>query len=154
MTQTPEPTDDSDPRGFWSAPISIDALKAAMYDVGAGAAPDDLDAQRVADITEECAQEARRFVRDARAGLRQEVAGLLREVAAGRLEYAAGYSHNEKNPVLVAQKRSLETEAATLEAAAKIAEGDTGPLYGLLPSWRWSEEMTAALYAKPEDGRG
>lgn len=153
MTQTPEPTPDDDPRSFWSSPISMETLRPALYEAGGGVSGD-LDAADLAAITDAAAEEAWKFIRDTREGLRQGIAALLREIAAGRLEYAAGYSHNEKNPALVAQKRSLEIEAATLEAAAKIAEGDSGPLYGLLPSWRWSEAMTAALYAKPEAERG
>lgn len=55
-------------------------------------------------------------------------------------------SENETNPVLREMRRTLEVEALTLEAAAKIAEGDDSPLYGLLPSWRWSPEMVARLH--------
>jgi hypothetical protein len=47
--------------------------------------------------------------------------------------------------VLREQRRTLEIEALTLEAAVKIAEGEDGPRYGLLPSWRWTEEMVTAL---------
>jgi len=74
-----------------------------------------------------------------------EIVARLRECAAGRREYLAGYAESEPNPVMREQRRTLEIEALTLEAAVKIAEGDASPLYGLLPSWRWSPEMEAEI---------
>ncbi len=58
---------------------------------------------------------------------------LLRAIAAGRREYA----HRE-SPV----RAELQQEAELFELAARIAAGDIGPLYGLLPSWRWPDQMT------------
>lgn len=62
-----------------------------------------------------------------------DVAALLRSAADGRREYAAG-APDRTSAVLLA-------EASTLDTAARIAAGDYGPLYDLLPSWRWTEEM-------------
>lgn len=73
------------------------------------------------------------------------IPALLRAVAEGRREYMRSYSEGEVNPVLREQRRTLEIEALTLEAAAEIAEGSVAPLYGLLPSWRWTDEMVKAL---------
>jgi len=56
---------------------------------------------------------------------------LLRIAAAGRREYANGLT----GPMY----KDLMHEAEVLESAAKIADGDLAPLYGLLPSWRWGE---------------
>lgn len=58
---------------------------------------------------------------------------LLRAAAAGRREYAVGAP-----PRIAAD---LTAEADTLETAARIADGDLTPLYGLLPSWRWTAAM-------------
>lgn len=78
-----------------------------------------------------------------------EIVARLRACAEGRREYLANLGitedHKEVNPVLREQARTLEIEALTLEAAAKIAAGDDGPRYGLLPSWRWTEGMDAAI---------
>lgn len=62
---------------------------------------------------------------------------LLRQAAEGRLEYLAGCPNQKDRDV-------LETEASTLRHAASVVEGDLNPMYGWLPSWRWSDEMTAA----------
>jgi hypothetical protein len=71
-----------------------------------------------------------------------EIAALLRSTAAARREYM-------KNVPVVALTTAtgLELECSTLETAADIAEGQAGPLYSLLPSWKWTEEMHAALSA-------
>jgi hypothetical protein len=75
---------------------------------------------------------------------------LLRRAADGRREYAAGIDENETNLGLREQRTALLTQAATLDSAVKIMEGDDGPLYGLLPSWRWTDEMErAVLGARP-----
>ncbi len=58
-------------------------------------------------------------------------ADLLRAAAAGRREYANGL----EGPMY----KDLMHEAEILEIAARIADGDVSPLYGLLPSWRWGE---------------
>lgn len=85
---------------------------------------------------------------DVRADERKRIAALLRTVAAGRREYLGSFARNEQNPALVRQRETLEMESLLFEMAARITEGDDSPLYGLLPSWRWTDEMTAALYAK------
>jgi endo-beta-N-acetylglucosaminidase D len=41
----------------------------------------------------------------------------------------------------------LLTQAAAFDNAAEIASGSDRPLYGLLPSWRWTEEMTTRVEA-------
>lgn len=155
MTQTPEPTPDADPRSFWSSPISLETLKPALYEAGGGVAPDDLDPAYLNEITDAAAEEAWRFIRDAREGLRQEIAALLRRVAAGRREYKHGVSDDaspKARPMTF--NEHLEIEATLFNAAAELAEGNTDSLYGLLPSWRWTDEMTAALYAKKDESRG
>lgn len=75
---------------------------------------------------------------------RGELAALLRSVAAGRREYAAALAAPIESWA-IEQRAALEAEAAAFESAAKIVEGDLGPLYGLLPSWRWTGEMTRRL---------
>lgn len=70
---------------------------------------------------------------------------LVRCAAEGRREYAAGLGEDEANPALREQRAALLAAAAALESAAKIMEGDNGPLYGLLPSWRWTDEQVCAL---------
>jgi hypothetical protein len=74
-----------------------------------------------------------------------EAAKLLRACAAGRREYAASIPADVAKPSLAESRRDLLAEATTLDTAARIVEGDTGPLYDLLPSWRWTPEMHAAL---------
>ncbi|NAE18344.1 hypothetical protein [Enterococcus hirae] len=71
-----------------------------------------------------------------------EIVTRLRSMAAGRREYARpGSPHGEV----------LEQEAAYYDDAADVAAGDLGPLYGALPSWRWTDEMEAALKGKSDD---
>jgi len=67
----------------------------------------------------------------------RRAADLLRAAAAGRLEYLASCPNQSARDV-------LETEASTLRHAADVVEGDLRPLYGWLPSWRWTDEMLAA----------
>lgn len=66
------------------------------------------------------------------------IAERLRACAAGRREYARSCEGTEDG-------RALLVEAATFESAAEVAEGSLEPLYGALPSWRWTPEMHAAL---------
>lgn len=61
---------------------------------------------------------------------------LLRLAAEGRREYAKN-SPGVMRSMLLGEL--LHSEADILDAAAKIADGDTAPLYGLLPSWMWEE---------------
>ena len=69
-----------------------------------------------------------------------EIVARLETCAAGRREYA------ENAPD--ALRAELIAQAAVFESAARIARGDLGPLYGLLPSWRWTPEMHVRLDAK------
>jgi hypothetical protein len=61
---------------------------------------------------------------------------LLRSPADGRREYASGLSENESNPALREQRLVLPAEADAYDMAARITEGDGGPPYSRLPSWR------------------
>jgi hypothetical protein len=70
---------------------------------------------------------------------RARIAALLRQGRDGRLEYAT--LAPEPSRLL------LESEAATLDAAAQVVEGDLGPLLSWLPSWRWTSEMAARVEA-------
>ena len=86
------------------------------------------------------------------AGARQRAAGRLREAAAGRLEYTEGLKGSD-NPSLVEQRETLEFQAAMLERAARVVEGDDEPLFNWLPSWRWSQEMWDSIKPKPAPDR-
>lgn len=67
---------------------------------------------------------------------------LLRAAAAGRREYAGPEREGGSGNAKVDEMREvLLTQAATLDGAAKVADGDMGPLYGWLPSWRWTAAM-------------
>lgn len=67
-------------------------------------------------------------------------ARLLRAAARGRRSYLDAAPDGTK--------RLLEIEIATIENAARVVEGDDGPLFSWLPSHLWTAEMTASLYAK------
>lgn len=76
------------------------------------------------------------------ARVRDELAELLRTVAAGRREYASrGVDLKHERTV----GEPLEAEARLWETAARLVEGDTKPLFDLLPSWRWTPEMHATV---------
>lgn len=77
---------------------------------------------------------------------------LLRAAAAGRQEYAKSISTTETNRVMVRQREDLELQASTLDQAAAIVDGSLEPLYGLLPSWRWTPEMHVALEMQADLG--
>lgn len=64
-------------------------------------------------------------------------AAKLRWVAEARRSYLAGMPDDTREP--------LELQVATLEAAAKIVDGDAATLAGLLPSWLWTDQMQAEL---------
>lgn len=66
-----------------------------------------------------------------------EIIARLETCAAGRREYAEGAPTD--------QYAALLAEAAVFDLAARVARGDLGPLYGLLPSWRWTPEMQTRL---------
>jgi hypothetical protein len=66
---------------------------------------------------------------------RARLAAVLRRVAAGRAEYATNAPDGAA--------RWLAHEASLFEVAARIVEGDGRPLFGLLPSWRWDDEVNA-----------
>lgn len=71
-----------------------------------------------------------------------DLARTLRAAAQGRREYADSHPRCEAWDRVV---ELLRMQADTLDQAARIAEGDLGPLYNWLPSWRWTPEMTAVL---------
>jgi len=62
---------------------------------------------------------------------------LLRLAAQGRREYAKEAPDT--------WKETLESQAEALESAAQIMEGKLSPLFGLVPSWMWTEEMQKDL---------
>lgn len=66
-----------------------------------------------------------------------EAAGRLRMAAAGREEYAKRMEGSD-DPSLIKQRETLLLQATTLRHAADVVEGDFGPLYSWLPSWRWT----------------
>lgn len=70
----------------------------------------------------------------------------LRMAAAGRREYAANLT-GARGP-LGAAHTALLAQAATLEQAARVVDGDIRPLCGWLPTWRWTPEMLAAVGAQ------
>lgn len=77
---------------------------------------------------------------------------LLRAAAAGRREYAGPECEGGSGNAKVDEMREvLLTQAATLDGAAKVADGDMGPLYGWLPSWRWTAEMDRRVLAGTSD---
>lgn len=65
--------------------------------------------------------------------------GLFRALAAGRREYTDRL--DPADPRQAEHRDDLLAEAATWDLAARIAAGDYGPLYDLLPSWRWTDAM-------------
>ena len=71
---------------------------------------------------------------------RLDLGYLLAEAAAGRREYAANAP--EASAVV------LEQEADTLDAVIRLMRGDMSEMTRWLPSWRWTDEMTAALELK------
>lgn len=75
------------------------------------------------------------------AEVRSDTAQLLRAAAAGRREYAQSCT----GQALAEMNEALLHDAGVLEFAARVAEGDLGPLYGWLPSWRWTDEMTERI---------
>lgn len=77
--------------------------------------------------------------------VRNEIATVLRKCAAGRREYIRHLSRDKAMQEVVGL---LDLQAETFESAARIAEGDTGPLYTMLPPYLWSDEMHAALFDK------
>lgn len=66
-----------------------------------------------------------------------DLAALLRYASEGRREYLRDVP-DDMRPL-------VEVEVSTLESAAVVAEGRLDPLYGWLPSWRWTDEMTNRL---------
>ena len=80
--------------------------------------------------------------RAGRTSARREIVELLRLVAEGRREYAKPHDGTDGAGAQVAA--FIRAEASDFDTAANIAEGSLLPLYGLLPSWRWTDEMNAA----------
>lgn len=70
-----------------------------------------------------------------------DAAELLRKAADGRDEYAAALDGSD-NRRLIEQRELLRVEASVLRRAARVVDGDLGPMFGWLPSWRWTDEMT------------
>lgn len=70
----------------------------------------------------------------------QEAVNRLLAVAEGRREYAKNAPEG--------MARCLEIEAQAFQNAASIVAGDLMHLYGLMPSWRWTDEMDADLRAR------
>lgn len=62
----------------------------------------------------------------------------LRHVADGRRAYMPGCGDDRL-------RDRLREEADMWDTAARVAEGDTAPLYGLLPLWMWTDDMDKAL---------
>lgn len=62
---------------------------------------------------------------------------LLRAAAAGRREYAGDGDGPGGQELLM--------EAAALEGAARLADGDLTQLYAWLPSWRWTPSMVRRM---------
>lgn len=81
-----------------------------------------------------------------RAAERARLAAVFRRVAAGRREYAGTAQMDHA-------ARWLEHEADLFDVAALIVEGDLKPLYGLLPSWRWDDEMNARVALESTTGQ-
>lgn len=78
---------------------------------------------------------------------RAKVAEELRAVAAGRGEYLPNEDALWQAVHAADSHALIAAEVDALDQAARIVEGDTAPLYSLLPSWRWSDEMNAELDA-------
>lgn len=72
------------------------------------------------------------------AGGNAELAELFRKAAAGRQEYA-------KSAPTPRHRELLKMQAHTLESAAKVIEGDMGPMYDWLPARDWTPEMLARM---------
>jgi hypothetical protein len=64
---------------------------------------------------------------------------VLLAIADGREEYARALP--EAGPMSDV-RAILLTEAAAYRCAARIVSGDRSELWGLLPSWRWTPDMT------------
>jgi hypothetical protein len=82
-----------------------------------------------------------------------QLAGLFRACAAGRREYLRTIEQHIRQAGpgardVVPSADMLRHEAAVLDAVARVIDGDLGPLYNWLPSWRWTKEMNAALFAR------
>lgn len=68
------------------------------------------------------------------------LARTLRDAAQGRRELAKGIKAD--HPVIA---DNLNLQALTLDDAARVADGDLGPLYDWLPPHRWTDDMHARL---------
>lgn len=97
------------------------------------------DAGRAAALME--GYESPDFKRGVAAGCAQaaaDIAAKLRRGAAGRREYAASTPPTAE---------ILNQEAVVLDSAAIVAAGDLKPMFGWMPSWRWTPEMNEWLAA-------
>jgi len=74
------------------------------------------------------------------------LAAKLRWIAEGRRAYLHGAPEDAR--------RLIELQVSTIEQMAQVVDGDLEPLYGLLPSYLWTDAMDAALRdEKPEPGQ-
>lgn len=73
-------------------------------------------------------------------------AARLRRAAAGQREFAA--QHTGRTSARAIQEYQRYRQAAlVLEMAAEIVEGNTEPLYVLLPKSHWTDEMRRGMPA-------
>ena len=76
----------------------------------------------------------------------RRLAVMLRRAAEGRRTYA------RRAPARNAE--ILHTEANTLDAAARLAEGDMRPMHSWLPSSQWTDDMLPGdRRTRPEQGK-
>ncbi len=128
-----------------------DAYNALPDSVSGDAAPESATlADRIRALAGESRQrlngwrDAQKRVRELRAEKELALASLS-AAAAGRREYAEAIPEDETNPSLAESRMLLLFEAGVLERAAAVVDGDRRPLYGWLPSWRWTDEMVERM---------
>jgi hypothetical protein len=85
----------------------------------------------------------------------EDLAALFRECASGRREYLRTIEsyvrEKDGGQDFAPSADALRLQADTLDAVARVINGDLGPLYDWLPSWRWTDEMTRALFQRGDD---
>lgn len=74
------------------------------------------------------------------------LADLFRRCANGRRTYLHSIDGDERFKDAV---RLLRIQIETLDAVARVIDGDMGPLYNWLPSHLWTKPMLHALYNTP-----
>lgn len=80
---------------------------------------------------------------------RDQLLTALRAAAAGQREYAA-MCMNKASESQRRERREHELTAVTLETAIQFVKGDPAPLYMLLPSWRWTDDMVREIKESDE----